>query len=147
MRPRTPPDPVTLPTIPAPAGVPSPTRAPAPAAGQPAISFPSRLSVAGSGWPDLLVRSGNAVQVVPTEGMVDYTTRVTNGAGWGKMSLIAAVGDLTGDHRTDVLAKNRRTGVTRVYPGNGAGRRGTRHRADQGVRAGQHVRGRARLQP
>jgi hypothetical protein len=119
---QTPPDPVTLPMIPAPAGVPSPTQAPAAAAGQPAMSFPSRLSVAGSGWPDLLVQSGNAIQVVPTEGVVDYTTRVTNGAGWNKMSLIAAVGDLTGDRRTDVLAKNRRTGVTRVYPGTGTGR-------------------------
>jgi len=119
---QTPPDPVTLPTIPAPAGVPSPTQRPAAAAGQPALSFPSRLSVAGSGWPDLLVQSGNAVQVVPTEGVVDYTTRVTNGRGWDKMSLIAAVGDLTGDHHSDVLAKNRRTGVTRVYPGTGTGR-------------------------
>jgi hypothetical protein len=121
---QTPPDPVNDPTLPAPAGVPSPTQAPAAATGQPAISFPERLSVVGSGWPDLLVRStSGAVQVVPTEGVVDYTTKVASGSTvWRNMSLIAAVGDLTGDRRSDVLAKNRRTGVTRVYPGTGTGR-------------------------
>ena len=35
------------------------------------------------------------------------------------MGLIAAVGDVTGDGRADVLAKNKKTGITRVYPGDG----------------------------
>ena len=115
-------DPVTLPMIPAPAGIPSPLQAPAAATGQPAISFPQRTSAVGSAWPDLFTLSGNGtVQVVPTEGVVDYTTRVTNGAGWNGMNLIAAVGDVTGDGKSDVLARSAKTGVTRVYPGNGAG--------------------------
>src|SRR3954447_24363350 len=44
---QTPVDPVTLPAIPAPAGLPAPTQAPAAATGQPAVSFPQRLSVTG----------------------------------------------------------------------------------------------------
>ncbi|HEX2892931.1 MAG TPA: FG-GAP-like repeat-containing protein [Marmoricola sp.] len=121
-RAQTPADPVTLPMIPAPAGMPSPIQAPAPAAAQPAISFPERTSVVGSGWPDLFAMSANGtVQVVPTEGVADYTTRVVNGRGWQNMNLIAAVGDVTGDGKSDVLGRNARTGVTRVYPGDGMG--------------------------
>lgn len=122
---QTPPDPVTLPMIPAPAGMPAPTTAPAAAQAQPGISFPQRLSLAGSAWPDLLGMSANGnIQVVPTEGVADYTTRITNGTGWKAMSLIAAVGDVTGDRKSDVLAKNAKTGVTRVFPGNGLGQVG-----------------------
>jgi hypothetical protein len=122
---QTPIDPVTLPAIPAPAGMPSPAQAPAAATGQPAISFPQRLSVAGTGWPDVFAMSPNGtIQVVPTEGVVDYTTRVVNGAGWQKMDLIAAVGDVTGDGKSDVLGRNAKTGITRVYPGDGTGKVG-----------------------
>jgi hypothetical protein len=119
---QTPVDPVTLPMVPAPAGLPAPTQAPVAATAQPGISFPARQSVVGSSWPDLFAMAPNGtVQVVPTEGVVDYTTRVVNGPGWNKMNLIAAVGDVTGDRRSDVLARNARTGVTRVYPGDGTG--------------------------
>jgi hypothetical protein len=116
---------VTLPMIPAPAGMPAPTQAPAAATPQPGFAFPARQSVVGSTWPDLFAMSSNGnVQVVPTEGVVDYTTRVVNGRGWNHMNLIAAVGDVTGDRKSDVLARNARTGVTRVYPGDGTGRVG-----------------------
>ncbi|MBW8750205.1 MAG: VCBS repeat-containing protein [Propionibacteriales bacterium] len=119
---QTPIDPVTLPPIATPPGTPSPVQAPAPAPPQPAISFPQRTSVAGSGWPDLLaMNSAGTISVVPTEGVLDYTTRVVNGPGWNKMSLIAAVGDVTGDGKADVLARNKKSGVTRVYPGDGQG--------------------------
>ncbi|RNM13578.1 FG-GAP-like repeat-containing protein [Nocardioides pocheonensis] len=122
---QTPIDPVTLPKIPPPAGLPSPTQAPAAAPAQPAISFPQRSSVVGSGWPDMFGMAPNGtIQVVPTEGVADFTTRVTNGAGWNNMDQIAAVGDVTGDGRSDVLARSAKTGVTRVYPGDGAGRIG-----------------------
>ncbi|MGZ4474971.1 MAG: FG-GAP-like repeat-containing protein [Nocardioides sp.] len=120
---QTPVDPVTLPMVPAPAGMPAPTQAPAVAIAQPAITFPAQLNLAGSGWPDLLVKSATGnIQVVPTDGVTDFTTRVASGTTfWNKMNLIAAVGDVTGDGRSDVLARNARTGVTRVYPGNGDG--------------------------
>jgi hypothetical protein len=116
-------DPVNEPMIPAPSGVPSPTQAPGAAAAQPAISFPARSNVAGSAWPDLLVLrpTTGIIQVVPTEGVLDYTTRVVTSGAWSRMSAIAAVGDLTGDGRSDVLAKNGRTGVARVFPGDGRG--------------------------
>ena len=119
---QTPVDPVSLPMVPTPAGMPSPTQAPAPAAAQPPIGFPQRANLAGSGWPDLLSMDGTGrISVVPTEGMVDFTTRVVSGPGWDKMSLIAAVGDLTGDGRADVLAKNKKTGTTKIFPGDGHG--------------------------
>ena len=116
-------DPVNQPMIPAPTGVPSPTQAPAAATTQPAIRFPARSNVAGSAWPDLLVQrpTTGVIQVVPTEGVLDYTTRIATSGAWSRMSTIAAVGDLTGDGRSDVLAKNGSTGVTRVYPGDGHG--------------------------
>lgn len=119
---QTPVDPVTLPMVPAPTGMPAPTQAPAAATAQPGISFPQRQSVVGSSWPDVLAMSPNGnIQVVPTEGVADYTTRVVNGPGWNNMNLIAAVGDVTGDGKSDVLARNARTGITRVYPGDGRG--------------------------
>ncbi|MGY2873983.1 hypothetical protein ACVW00_001173 [Marmoricola sp. URHA0025 HA25] len=119
---QTPVDPVTLPMVPTPAGMPAPTQAPAAAAAQPGIGFPQRSSVAGSGWPDLLAMDGGGrIAVMPTEGVTDYTTRVVSGPGWDKMSLIAAVGDVTGDGKADVLAKSRRTGITKIYPGDGSG--------------------------
>jgi hypothetical protein len=119
---QTPIDPVTLPPVPAPPGLPSPVQAPASWPTQPAIGFPQRTSVAGTGWPDLLAMNGaGTVSIVPTEGILDYTSRVVSGPGWNKMSLIAAVGDVTGDGRADVLAKNKKTGVTRIFPGDGRG--------------------------
>ena len=119
---QTPIDPVTLPMVPPPAGMPAPTQAPAAAVAQPGIGFPQRTSVAGSGWPDLLAMDGSGrVSVVPTEGVLDYTTRIVSGPGWNKMSLISAVGDLNRDGRADVLAKSKKTGITRIFPGDGAG--------------------------
>jgi len=117
-------DPVNLPMVPAPTGVPAPTQTPAAApAAQPSIHFPAHSNIAGSGWPDLLVQrpTTGIIQVVPTEGILDYTTRIATPGPWSRMSTIAAVGDLTGDGRSDVLAKNARTGVVRVYPGDGHG--------------------------
>ena len=41
---------------------------------------------------------------------------------WKAMSLIAAVGDVGGDGKGDVLARSAASGYTRVYRGDGAGR-------------------------
>jgi hypothetical protein len=110
--------------IPAPSGVPSPTQTPGAATTQPALQLPVRsASVAGTGWPDFFVQqpTTGTIQVVPTEGILDYTTRVVTNVNWSEMSAIAAVGDVTGDGRSDVLAKKAKTGVVRVFPGDGHG--------------------------
>jgi hypothetical protein len=136
---QTPVDPVTLSPVAAPTGVPSPTQAPAAAVDQPSVAFPARASVAGSSWPDLVAQSTTGrFWVVPTEGILDYRYRVVNAGNWNEMAIIAAVGDVTGDGRSDVLAKNRRTGVTRVYPGDSWGHVGhgiARTRAFSGVKS------------
>jgi hypothetical protein len=115
-------DPATLPPLAAPAGVPSPVQAPAPAANQPAIQFPARTSIAGSGWPDLIGKtSSGAIQIVPTEGVLGFGPRVAVPGPWSKMTKVVGVGDVTGDGKGDVLARYRSHGVTRIFPGDGKG--------------------------
>lgn len=115
-------DPVTLDPIAAPVGVPSPTQAPLEAGTQSSFAFPPRTSLTGSGWPDVLAASTTGrVSVLPTEGILDYTTATVNPGNWNAMRIIAAVGDVTGDGRSDVLATKRKSGVTKVFPGDGRG--------------------------
>ncbi|HET6151533.1 MAG TPA: FG-GAP-like repeat-containing protein [Marmoricola sp.] len=117
-----PPDPVNQPIIAAPAGLKSPQTQPAPAAVQPRLTLPLRTSVAGDSWPDLLVKSTTGViSVVPTEGQLSYAGPIASTGNWKAMSVIAAIGDVTGDGKSDILAKNRKTQVTRVFPGDGSG--------------------------
>lgn len=101
----------TAPTLP---------QAPGPVA---AAALPERLSVTGSGWPDLVVRarSGGAMYVLPTAGLTGFGSRVVTGSGWNGLDQVAAVGDVTGDGKGDVLGRLARDGITRVYPGDGAG--------------------------
>ncbi|MBO9523837.1 MAG: VCBS repeat-containing protein [Nocardioidaceae bacterium] len=120
--PSTPVDPVTLPILAAPTTVPSPAVAPVAAARQTMTTFARRTSLAGSSWPDVVtVAKTGEVRVVPTGGMRGYGAPVANAGSWSRMSIITAVGDVTGDRRGDVLAKNARTGVTGVYAGDGRG--------------------------
>jgi hypothetical protein len=117
-----PPDPVNRTMIPAPAGLLPPTTAPKPAKVQPSITFPLRTSLAGSSWPDLVVKSvTGAIQVVPTNGMLGYSAPITSGGDWSPMDLIAAVGDVTGDGHPDVLARNQGSGVAKVFTSDGLG--------------------------
>ena len=116
------PDPVNRPMIPAPSDLAPPTSEPGAAVAQAKIAFPVRRTVADSSWPDLLVKSTTGViSVVPTQGMLGYTGRIVSTGNWSAMSVIAAVGDVTGDGRTDVLGKNQKTGIARVFPGDGQG--------------------------
>jgi hypothetical protein len=80
------------------------------------------VNLVGTSWPDLLVAtSAGAIAVVPTQGVLDYNPATSNRGPWQKMGIIAAVGDLTGDRKSDVVAKDSRTKVLRVYPGDGQG--------------------------
>ena len=80
--------------------------------------------VASTTYPDLLVRraSDKAGFVVPTQGLLRLTSpRVSQATGWSAMDAIVASPDLSGDGRTDLVARNGSTGQTKIYPGDGAG--------------------------
>jgi N-acetylmuramoyl-L-alanine amidase-like protein/VCBS repeat protein len=101
----------------------APTQTPLAAKAQPAIAFPKSMNLAGSAYPDLVVKSraNGAIRVVPTGGQTGYGGVVQTAGSWRAMSLLAAVGDLTGDGKGDVLGRATRTKLTRVYRGDGAG--------------------------
>lgn len=115
-------DPATLPLVPPPAGLPSPTQAPAAATAQPALRLPARTSILGSSWPDFVAKTAaGAIHIVTTEGIAGFSPRVVSSGSWARMSRIAAVGDVTGDRKGDVLARNAK-GVTKVFRGDNSGR-------------------------
>jgi hypothetical protein len=80
-------------------------------------------SVAGSAYPDLLVRkkSDDQVYVVPTNGMTRFGAPVSLGAGWSAFDLVLLVPDITGDGLADLLARVAADGSTQVRPGDGNG--------------------------
>ena len=86
------------------------------------ITFPKATNLVGSSYPDLaLKRSDGRVVVQPTGGQTGFGAPVTTPGAWSSMDLVAAVGDVTGDGKGDVLARLRKDGTTRVYAGDGAG--------------------------
>ncbi len=86
------------------------------------ITFPKATNLVGSKYPDLVLkRSDGRVVVLPTGGQAGFGTAVTTPGAWSSMDLVAAVGDVTGDGKGDVLARLRKDGSTRVYAGDGAG--------------------------
>jgi hypothetical protein len=118
-----PPDPVNLAPVAPPAGLVPPSTAALAAVAQPAVAFPARQSVAGDSWPDLVVKAADgSIRVIPTLGMLDYSSQVVSRGNWSKMGLITVVGDVTGDGRSDLLAKNRSTGLARIFAGDSTGR-------------------------
>jgi hypothetical protein len=75
--------------------------------------------VAGSPWPDLVVRD-KATQkafVVRTGGQTDFEPGRRALTGWKGMDLVAAAHDLTGDGVPDLIARNAATLMTGVFPG------------------------------
>jgi hypothetical protein len=89
-------------------------------------SFASRDrqgNLAGTRWPDLVVRDRSTKQgyLVRTGGQLNFTSARPVGTGWTGRNLLTAVGDVTGDRVGDLLARNVRTGTSYVYPGNGSG--------------------------
>ncbi len=84
-------------------------------------------SVAGSPYPDLLVRrtSDKKVYVVPTGGMTRIGAPVSvvnaTGGGWSGFDEVLLVPDLTGDGLADLVARSAADGSTQVRPGDGLG--------------------------
>jgi hypothetical protein len=83
-----------------------------------------RTDVAGSGWPDLVVRNKatKRVSVVRTEGQLTFGGPRIASRGWSGMDIVTPVRDVTGDGIGDVVARRRTTKVSAVYPGDGHGR-------------------------
>jgi hypothetical protein len=97
-------------------------------------SFASRNRVAnitGTARPDLVLRDRTTKQgyVLRTGGTSGYSAGRLAASGFSAMDLVTSVGDVTGDGKTDLLARTRATGSTAVYPGDGAGHFGAATRA------------------
>jgi hypothetical protein len=97
------------------------------AAGQrPFASRTRDTDLAGSRWPDLVVRDKATQQafVVRTGGQVGFGRARRAATGLGSADLAVVSPDLTGDGRTDLLVRQADTGVTSLRPGDGTGRYG-----------------------
>ncbi len=113
-------DPVKWPLLPTPEGLLPPTTQPKAAVAQPQIAFPLRRNLAGSAYSDMVVKSPRGViKVVPTQGILTYRGPIVSQGDWSQMTLITAIGDVTGDGRSDVLAKA--TKQAWVFRGDGQG--------------------------
>ncbi|MCB5168517.1 FG-GAP-like repeat-containing protein [Streptomyces bambusae] len=83
----------------------------------------------GDGREDLIARerSTGKLWLYPGTGDGDFLPRrVIGSTGWNTMSLITAVGDLTGDRRGDLIARETATGKLWLYPGTASGGLGVR---------------------
>jgi hypothetical protein len=74
----------------------------------------------GDGHVDLLARSRGRLYLVPGTGG-GIARPVLLGRKWGHLDVITGRGDVTGDRVPDVVVRVRKTGLTYVHPGDGAG--------------------------
>ncbi len=80
-------------------------------------------SLAGSAFPDLLMRkaSDKQVYVLPTNGMTRFGAPASLGGGWSAYDVVMLVPDVTGDGTADLLSRVAADGTTEVRPGDGNG--------------------------
>ncbi len=82
-----------------------------------------RTTISGTTWPDLLVRdrATKRMSVVRTGGQAGYRSSKRLATGFGAKDLIATPGDITGDGMADVVARDKGSKVSTIYPGTGGG--------------------------
>jgi hypothetical protein len=79
-------------------------------------------------YPDLFLRrtSDKAGFLLPTQGLLRFAPAViAKAGGWNTKDTVIASSDLTGDGKGDVFARSASSGISLVYPGDGAGHFGT----------------------
>jgi hypothetical protein len=74
----------------------------------------------GDGHADLVARSRGRLYLVPGTGR-GIAEPVRLGRQWGHFDVITGRGDVTGDGLPDVVVRVRKTGLSYVHPGDGAG--------------------------
>jgi SpoIID/LytB domain protein len=76
----------------------------------------------GAGLPGLIARDpkGN-LRLYPGNGKGGFAAMRVIGNGWNVMDVMAFGGDLTGDGRVDLIARETSSGTLWIYPGNGTG--------------------------
>ncbi len=94
-----------------------------------ATAVVSSPDLTGDKVGDLLVRAGDGSTAVhPGDGAGGYAAAVRTLTAFDGLDLLTAVGDVTGDARNDVLARNPGTGRLFVFAGRGGGRFADRQR-------------------
>ena len=85
----------------------SPTQTARAAVAQPStIKFPRSLNLAGSAYPDIVMRDyAGIVKLLATGGQAGYRAVGHARGPWRSMTLLAAVNDVTGDGKGDVLGR------------------------------------------
>lgn len=75
------------------------------------------------GVPGLMaVDAAGRLYLYPADGRGGFAARRQIGHGWDVMDMLRFAGDFDGDGRTDLIARERATGILWLYPGNGSGR-------------------------
>jgi hypothetical protein len=79
--------------------------------------------LAGSPWPDVLVRdkATKRVQMVRLGGQTNFKRAWAGPFTWRSKDLLTAAGDLDRDGLPDLVARDRASGLTTVHPGTSAG--------------------------
>ncbi|MGH3346842.1 MAG: FG-GAP-like repeat-containing protein [Nocardioides sp.] len=91
------------------------------------------------GFSDVVYRNTNGtVQLRRGDGKGHFADRVQLASGFGGVRLLAAVGDMTGDGRPDLMGQPR-GGAMRIYPGRGLKGLAPSYVAHSAIKAGRQV--------
>ncbi len=85
---------------------------------------PLDTNISGSDWPDFVARdaAGQQAFVVRTGGQVGFRGGKRAATGFGGVDKLVGTWDLDGDGVPDVLARDKKSGVTTFFKGDGAGK-------------------------
>jgi len=89
----------------------------------PFTSRARQTSISGVAGADIVARDATTkkVYLLRTEESLGFNARRAAARNWRGMDLITTLGDVTRDGREDLLARDRRTKMAMVYPGNADG--------------------------